>query len=64
MRCEWFSDLDVDVPAVVLGEGKGLLKGGDGQAVKAFQRVGVDLPGGDAAELIAPGVTMIRRRGS
>ena len=26
-------DLDVDVPAVVLGEGKGLLKGGDGQAV-------------------------------
>ena len=49
-------DLDVDVPAVVLGEGKGLLKGGDGQAVKAFQRVGVDLPGGDAAELIAPGV--------
>lgn len=34
-------DLDVDVPAVVLGEGKGLLKGGDGQAVKAFQRVGV-----------------------
>jgi hypothetical protein len=49
-------DLDVDVPAVVLGEGKGLLKGGDGQSVKAFQRVGVDLPGGDAAELIAPGI--------
>ena len=54
-------DLDVDVPAVVLGEGKGLLKGGDGQAVKAFQRVGVDLPGGrtDRARR-----TMIRRRGS
>ena len=50
-------DLDVDVPAVVLGEGKGLLKGGDGQAVKAFQRVGVDLPGGARR-------TMIRRRGS
>ena len=49
-------DLDVDVPAVVPGEGKGLLKGGDGQSVKAFQRVGVDLPGGDAAELIAAGI--------
>ena len=55
-------DLDVDVPAVVLGEGKGLLKGGDGQAVKAFQRVGVDLPGGGRTDRARR--TMIRRRGS
>ena len=50
-------DLDVDVPAVVLGEDKGRFKGGDRQTVKTFQRVGVELSGGDAAELIASGIS-------
>ena len=49
-------DLDVDVPAVVLGEGKGLLKVGTVRPSKLFSVSASISPGGDAAELIAPGV--------